>query len=227
MIQKELQNIASKQKAKILSRFFKTGKGQYGEGDIFLGISVPDQRKVAKKYVGRMSLSDVETLLRSDIHEYRFTALLILEELCNKGDWSVCEVCMRNVRWINNWDLVDSSAHYIVGAYLDGKDKSVLDKMARSHSLWERRIAIMATFYFIKNNQFTATLKLSKQLLGDQEDLIHKAVGWMLREIGKRDLATEVAFLSRHYQAMPRTMLRYAIEKFSEAERQRYLNGEV
>jgi len=225
-----LHSLANPEIAEHSQRFFKTGKGEYGHGDKFLGIRVPTIRQAVKQYK-TASLSTAEKLLKSEYHEIRLFSLLLLVARFSKGSADeqekIYRLYLRNSRYINNWDLVDSSAHYIVGAYLDGKDKSVLDKMARSRSLWERRIAIMATFYFIKNNQFTEALKLSKQLLGDQEDLIHKAVGWMLREIGKRDLAKEVAFLNRHYQTMPRTMLRYAIEKFSEAERQRYLNGEV
>jgi len=234
MVHKEiidhLHSLANPEIAVHSQRFFKTGKGEYGHGDKFLGIRVPAIRQAVKQYK-TASLSAAEKLLKSEYHEIRLFALLLLVVRFSKGSADeqekIYRLYLRNSRYINNWDLVDSSAHYIVGAYLDGKDKSMLEKMARSRSLWERRIAIMATFYFIKNNQFTETLKLSKQLLGDQEDLIHKAVGWMLREIGKRDLAKEVAFLNRHYQTMPRTMLRYAIEKFSEAERQRYLNGEV
>ena len=134
---------------------------------------------------------------------------------------------LANTQHVNNWDLVDSSAHYIVGPYLDNRDRSILTELSKSDSLWERRIAIMSTFYFIRRNQFSDTLRISKQLLNDHEDLIHKAVGWMLREVGKRDLAKEVAFLKAHYQKMPRTMLRYAIEKFSKEERQKYLRGEV
>jgi len=225
-----LHSLANPEIAVHSQRFFKTGEGEYGHGDKFLGIRVPAIRQAVKQYK-TASLSAAEKLLKSGYHEIRLFALLLLVARFSKASADeqekIYRLYLRNSRYINNWDLVDSSAHYIVGAYLDGKDKSVLDKMARSRSLWERRIAIMATFYFIKNNQFTETLKLSKQLLGDQEDLIHKAVGWMLREIGKRDLAKEVAFLNRHYQAMPRTMLRYAIEKFNEAERQRYLKGEV
>jgi len=225
-----LHSLANPEIAVHSQRFFKTGEGEYGHGDKFLGIRVPAIRQTVKQYK-TASLSVAEKLLKSEYHEIRLFALLLLVARFSKGSADqqekIYRLYLRNSRYINNWDLVDSSAHYIVGAYLDGKDKSVLDKMARSRSLWERRIAIMATFYFIKNNQFTETLKLTKQLLGDQEDLIHKAVGWMLREIGKRDLAKEVAFLNRHYQTMPRTMLRYAVEKFNEAERQRYLKGEV
>ena len=225
-IKKELNNLKNTEKAKILSRFFKTGKGEYGEGDNFLGIVVPEQRKIAKKYKD-LSLNDIQTLLSTNIHEYRLTSLFILvlqyEKSDEKGKKNIYEFYLRNTKRINNWDLVDLSAHKILGDFLFDKDKSILYKLAKSNNLWERRIAIMSTFNFIKNNEFKDTLKLSKTLLDDPHDLIHKATGWMLREIGKRDKKTEEKFLKKYCKRMPRTMLRYAIEKLDESERKHYL----
>ena len=223
---KELQNLANPEKAKILQRFFKTGKGEYGEGDLFLGIPVPEQRKLAKIYQG-LTLTEVKKLLSSKYHEHRLTSLLILVIKYSKSDDSekkdIIDFYLKNTRHINNWDLVDSSADKIIGDYLLDKDRSILYKLATSDNLWERRIAIMATFRFIKNNQFKDTLKLSVLLLNDDHELIHKAVGWMLRETGKRNLSIEEDFLKNHYKKMPRTMLRYAIEKFDPEKRRTYL----
>ena len=227
---KELQNLANPDKAKILQRFFKTGKGEYGEGDLFLGIPVPEQRKLAKKYQG-LTLKEVQILLSSRYHEHRLTSLLILVIKYAKSDDTekkdIIDFYLKNTRHINNWDLVDSSADKIIGDYLLDKDRSLLFKLAKSDNLWERRIAIMATFRFIKNSEFKDTLQLSVLLLKDDHDLIHKAVGWMLREIGKRDLSIEEDFLKKHYKKMPRTMLRYAIEKFDPEKRRTYLNNLV
>ncbi len=223
-----LRKLADPKIAEHSQRFFKTGKGQYGEGDRFLGIRVPVLREQAKRYHG-VGLKDVRVLLKSVFHEERLCALLVLVQKFSKGDdkekAAIYTLYMNNTKYINNWDLVDLSAHQIVGAYLQDKDKEPLYVLAQSKNLWERRIAIIATFHFIKKNQFTETLALSKRLLNDQEDLMHKAVGWVLREIGKRDLATEKAFLQARYKKMPRTMLRYAIERFPERERKRYLAG--
>ena len=225
-----LHNLANPDIAEHSQRFFKTARGEYGFGDKFLGIRVPVIRQAVKKY-NTASLAAVEKLLQSEYHEIRLFALLLLVYRFLKTSLGeqeeIYHLYLRNTQYVNNWDLVDSSAHHIVGAYLEHRDRSVLYDLSKSDSLWERRIAIISTFYFIKKNQFRDTLHISEQLLNDQEDLIHKAVGWMLREMGKRDLTTEVAFLKDHYQKMPRTMLRYAIEKFSKKERQRYLNGKV
>ena len=225
-IKSDLSQLRNPEKARILSRFFKTAKGQYGEGDIFLGIPVPEQRKVAKKY-SNLPLNDLQELLSSEVHEHRLTALLILVNKYNKADSAsktiIFNFYMKNTTNINNWDLVDLSAPKIVGDYLLNKDRSVLFKLARSDNLWERRIAVLSTFTFIKNNDFKDTLKISKVLLLDDHDLIHKAVGWMLREIGKRDQEIEERFLKKHYTQMPRTMLRYAIEKLNERKRKFYL----
>ena len=187
-------------------------------------------RQAVKKFK-TTPLSVLEKLLKSEYHEVRLFALLMLVLHFSKSKVDVQDkiyhLYLRNTQYVNNWDLVDSSAHHIVGAYLENKDRLVLYDLSKSNLLWERRIAIMSTFYFIKKCQFGDTLHISKQLLNDQEDLIHKAVGWMLREVGKRDLVTEVEFLKTHYQKMPRTMLRYAIEKFSKVERHKYLSGKV
>jgi 3-methyladenine DNA glycosylase AlkD len=230
IIQTKLKQLASKEKAQILQRFFKTGPGEYGEGDIFIGVSVPELRKVSKKYFD-ISLKECGQLLSSKMHEERMLALLILMIKFTKGDETektkIYEFYLRKIKFINNWDLVDLSAHPIVGAYLIKRNKKILHDLAKSKNLWERRIAIIATFYFIKQGQFSETIKLSKTLLADKEDLMHKAVGWMLREVGKRDLKTEEAFLKEHYKIMPRTMLRYAIEKFPEEKRQKYLKGKI
>jgi len=227
-IQSKLRKLGNKQKARVLQRFFKTDTGEYGEGDIFLGIRVPEVRKLAKKYKD-IKISDVRNLLKSPIHEERLLALLIFVIKYSKGTdlvkRRVYEVYLKNTRHINSWDLVDLSAEKIVGDYLIDKSKKPLYNLARSKSLWERRISVMATFHFIKQNKFAETLIIAEILLADKEDLIHKAVGWMLREIGKRHLPTEEKFLNKHCQEMPRTMLRYAIERFPESKRQGYLKG--
>jgi 3-methyladenine DNA glycosylase AlkD len=229
-ISKRLKQLADKEQAKVLQRFFKTGPGEYGEGDIFLGIKVPVIRKLAKEHRD-ISFKDVRQHLKSAIHEERLLALLLLVHNYSKGGEPVRKIIydhyLKNTGYVNNWDLVDLSAEHIVGAYLVDKSRRPLYSLARSKSLWERRIAMISTFHFIKQNDFADTLKLSEKLLNDEEDLIHKAVGWMLREVGKRDLQTEEDFLKNHYQKMPRTMLRYAIEKFPESKRQGYLKGRV
>ncbi|MFH1289741.1 MAG: DNA alkylation repair protein [Patescibacteria group bacterium] len=225
-LKKDLKNLSNSKKAGTHSRFFKTGKGEYGEGDIFLGVVVPEQRKISKKYEN-LSLPDLQKLLSSKIHEYRFIALCILvlkyKKVTEVEKEKIVDFYLKNTKNINNWDLVDSSAHCILGNYLLEKDKSILYKLAKSRNLWERRIAIISSFEFIKNNKFKDTLNLSEILLFDEHDLIHKAAGWMLREVGKRDLKVEEKFLKKHYKKMPRTMLRYAIEKFNKEKRDFYL----
>ena len=229
-LKKDLSQLSNPVKAKILSRFFKTGKGQYGEGDIFLGIPVPQQRKVAKRYVN-LSLNDLQKLLFSKIHEHRLTAIIILVSKYKKADYinksEIFNFYLKNTKNINNWDLVDLSAPKIVGDYLINKDTAILSELAKSNNLWERRIAILSTFTFIRNNNFEDALNISELLLQDKHDIIHKAVGWMLREIGKRDQETEEQFLNKYCIKMPRTMLRYAIEKFSENKRKFYLNQKI
>jgi 3-methyladenine DNA glycosylase AlkD len=230
-IQRELRELGNAEIARHSLRFFKTGPGQYGEGDRFLGIRVPALRAVAKKYQG-ITLNEAAELLNSEFHEERLTALLILVRRYQKpieavDRQAIYRLYLDSTRWINNWDLVDCSAMHIVGPHLRGLDKRPLYTLAGSVSLWERRIAMMATFHFIKQRQFDDALRIAEILLTDPEDLIHKAVGWMLREIGKRDIESEEGFLKRYYRQMPRTMLRYAIEKFPEPKRQRYLKGQV
>lgn len=278
---KELNQLANPEKAKNLARFFKTGQGEYGEGDIFLGITVPEQRALVKKYQN-LNLNDCQKLLKSKIHEHRLVALLILVakfkkfqkysiyqsslssprlrggvpqsgtegcinsttpsplrratppqrggEVINKSaqnqykiQQKIFNLYLKNAKYINNWDLVDLSAPNIVGNYLLDKDRKILYRLANSKNLWQRRIAILATFEFIKNNQFDDSIKIAKILLNDNHDLIHKAVGWMLREIGKRDQKLLENFLNQHAHQMPRTMLRYSIEKFPEKKRLYYL----
>ncbi len=229
-IRARLQKLANKKRAKVSQGFFKTGPGEYGEGDVFLGITVPALRKLAAEYQA-ITLAEAAQLLQSAIHEERLLALLIFVRAYARGDENtkkkIYELYLGNTPYINNWDLVDASAEHIVGAFLTGKGKKPLSALARSNDLWERRIAIMATFHFIKRGEFAETLTIAKILFSDEEDLIHKAVGWMLREIGKRHLQSEERFLKKHYKKMPRTMLRYAIERFPESKRQRYLKGKV
>jgi 3-methyladenine DNA glycosylase AlkD len=223
-----LQELGDRERAQTVQRFFKTAPGQYGEGDVFVGLRVPEIRKLAKEY-RTLPQSEIPRLLQSPIHEARLLALLILVRAYGQGDAFVQEriydLYLGNTRFINNWDLVDASAEHIVGAHLRYRDKSPLRILAESRLLWERRIAIMATFHYIKHGEFAETLQIANLLLRDREDLIHKAVGWMLREIGKRDFLIEEEFLKVHYKTMPRTMLRYSIEKFPEALRLRYLRG--
>jgi len=229
-ITKRLKKLGNQEQAAVSQRFFKTGPGEYGEGDIFLGIKVPVLRKLAKEYLN-LSLKEVQTILDSKYHELRLLSLFVMVDQFSKGDRkkqkNIYALYLKNTELINNWDLVDSSAHHIVGPYLMDKSKAPLYELAQSGLLWERRIAIMATFYYIKNDKYTDTLKIAGRLLADKEDLIHKAVGWMLREIGKRHRPSEEKFLKKHYHNMPRTMLRYAIEKFPEPKRQRYLKGQI
>ncbi len=191
---------------------------------------MPELRKLANEYK-TIPLKEVKHLLRSPIHEERLLSLFLLIHRYSNGDESekerIYELYLKNTKFINNWDLVDSSAGHIVGAFLFGKNKKPLYDLVKSENLWERRISIISTFYFIKRNQFADTIKIATILLSDKEDLIHKAVGWMLREVGKRDISTEEKFLKNYYQNMPRTMLRYAIEKFPEAKRQQYLKGKI
>jgi len=216
-LKKDLKKLANTDKSRNLSRFFKTGKGQYGEGDIFLGISVPNQRKTAKKY-SELQLNEIQDLLSSKIHEYRLTSLFILIDKYNISDYKakkdIFDFYLKNTKNINNWDLVDLSAPKISGDYIfnNPKEKKTLYNLSKSDNLWERRIAILSTFAFIKNNEFDEAIKISEILLNDKHDLIHKAVGWMLREIGNRNQAKEETFLKKHCKEMPRTMLRYAIE---------------
>jgi 3-methyladenine DNA glycosylase AlkD len=227
-ISKLLQKMGNKEDAGFLQGFFKTGAGQYGERDIFLGIRVPAIRKLAKECKA-LPPEEVLPLLKSSYHEVRLFALILFVNAFAKGDETIqkkiYDLYLANSRYINNWDLVDISAPNIVGAFLLTRSRKPLYQLAKSKSLWERRIAVLATFYFIKNNQFEDSIKIAEILLRDKEDLIHKAVGWMLREVGKRDIACAESFLQKHCQVMPRTMLRYAIEKFTPARRKMFLKG--
>ncbi len=235
----DLKEKAQSSKVKILSSFFKTAKGQYGEGDVFLGVTVPDQRKIAEKYSslfysGCFSFGEISKLLKNKIHECRLTALLILVYMVNdkNSDKTISKKVytfyFEHVKYINNWDLVDVSARDIVGKYLfetsPEKSFKILSPYARSKHLWTRRISIIATLYFIKQNSLFLTYSISDLLLKDHHDLIHKAVGWMLREVGKKDELLLKQYLKKQIRVLPRTTLRYAIERFSEAERKEFLS---
>jgi 3-methyladenine DNA glycosylase AlkD len=226
-LKKDFERLADARQAAVLQRFFKTGKGQYGEGDIFLGLKVPVQRTLAKRYMD-LPPADVVELLQSKIHEHRLTALLIWTLRFQKADpreqKAIYNLYLKHRRYIDNWDLVDLSAPAIVGNWLLDNDRAILYKLAKSKNLWDKRIAILATFEFIKHGQADDTFKIAEIVLNDPHDLIHKAVGWMLREVGKRiGQSTEEAFLNQHYRTMPRTMLRYAIERFSPALKKKYM----
>ncbi len=223
-----LRSISDRSMAEHSQRFFKTGKGQYGEGDKFLGIRVPKIRQQVKNFKS-VAVSEILILLKSSFHEERLFALLALIEKYSKGDDAIrkqiYKFYLEHIEYINNWDLVDSSASQIAGRHLYAKDRQQLYVLSKSDNIWARRIAIIATFYFIKQNDFTDTIRIAAILINDKHDLIHKAVGWMLREVGKRDIAVEEQFLQKRYKDMPRTMLRYAIEKFDKESRQAYLKG--
>lgn len=223
----ELRKLGNSGDAQFLQGFFKTGKGQYGEGDIFLGVRVPKTRKLVKAFRGT-GLDEILILLKSEFHEARLLALLMMVDLFQRSDEKqkpVYEAYLRNTAYINNWDLVDSSAHKIVGVWLLDRPHAPLIKLASSSNLWKKRIAVLSTLHFINHGRFETTLEIADMLLEDGHDLIHKAVGWMLREIGNRNPAAEEEFLKPRYKRMPRTMLRYAIEKFEEPKRQDYLKG--
>jgi 3-methyladenine DNA glycosylase AlkD len=225
-----LRKHARPERVPILQRFFKTRRGEYAAGDRFIGVKVPAIRAVCRECTGA-PLAEVRKLLRSRIHEERLLAVLILVQIFRKS--SVLEqrriytFYLAHTRFINNWDIVDASAAQIVGAWLYSRSKAPLTKLARSASIWERRIAIIATFDYIRRNEFDETLRIADLLLHDEHDLIHKAVGWLLREVGKRDGALEREFLNPRYKTMPRTMLRYAIERFPDLERRKYLVGQI
>lgn len=224
----QLQSMANAEIAEHSQRFFKTGAGEYGAGDKFLGIRVPVLRKLVKQYKNA-ELADAIILLHNEYHEIRLFALLLMVALYQSSKQSeqqkaIVDSYLANTKWINNWDLVDCSAHKILGHHVLDKNRQVLFQLAASHNLWERRIAMMATYTLIKHHQFDETLALAELLLQDSEDLIHKMVGWMLREMGKMNLAAEIAFLDKHCRQMPRVMLRYAIEKLPEQQRKFYLN---
>ena len=232
-VRKELKSMADPDKAVILQRFFKTGLGQYGEGDIFIGVTVPQSRKIAKKF-SQLQLVEVKTLLYSRIHEERLVALLILvwrysSALDSREEKEeIVKFYLDNIKQVNNWDLVDLSAPNILGAHLiDNRDRRLLYRLAKSENVWERRVAILATYHFIRNGDFSYTLKIAEMLLQDRHDLIHKAVGWMLREVGKRDATAQEEFLEKYWSVMPRTMLRYAIERLPENKRLHYKKNPI
>lgn len=236
ILKKEIKKQANPEKAKILSGFFKTDKGQYGEGDIFLGLTVPQSREIVKKFTKEISLKETGELLHSKFHEERLIALLILVKRFEKNSnerEKIFKIYLKNTKWINNWDLVDLSAPNIIGRYIleNGRKNPFVEgklfDLANSEDLWEKRISIVATYYFIKNGRFAETLKISKILLQDKHDLIHKAIGWMLREIWKRDNKIIEDFLKKNYDNVPRTTLRYAIEKMDGKKRQKFLKGEL
>lgn len=226
----ELKTVANPHKAAFLQGFFKTGKGQYAEGDVMLGITVPQQRKIAKIYAKAATLETIHDLLASQYHEARLTALFLLNDLYKKGSQlekqQIYDFYFKHSHRVNNWDLVDLTAYHIVGAHLlqNPKAKAQLTKLARSQNLWEKRISMVATYAFIKQGQTSHTYSIALILMHDTHDLIHKAVGWMLREAGKVNEAELKHFLDTHATHMPRTMLRYAIEKFNPETRQYYLH---
>jgi 3-methyladenine DNA glycosylase AlkD len=223
---RDLRALGNPEDARFLQRFFKTGPGEYGEGDVFLGVRVPATRKVAARYRD-LPLGEVRKLLRAREHEARLLAVIILTLQYARAHadarQEIFDLYLANTKYVNNWDIVDVSAPQIVGAHLHGGDVALLDELARSASVWERRIATLATAHFIKQGEFGPTLKMARRLLSDDHDLIHKAVGWMLREVGKRDVDVLRDFLDRHHRRMPRTMLRYAIERLPQPERAHYL----
>lgn len=229
-LRNKIKSLASPEVSETMKWFFKTGKGEYGEGDIFVGLKVPTQRKIAREFKN-LKLSELKILLASKVHEDRLISLFILVDKYEKGDDrekdQIFSFYLKTRKGINNWDLVDLSAPKIIGKHLLKKDRTLLFKFALSKNLWDKRIAVLSTYEFIRNYDFQTTLKIAEMLLNDKHDLIHKAVGWMLREIGKRDLKTEEKFLKLYYKKMPRTMLRYAIEKFPESKRKKYLQGKI
>lgn len=222
---RSLSDLSNPDKAAILYGFFKAIPGGYGEGDQFLGVTVPNQRRVAAQFAKKTNEADLQQLIENPYHEVRLTALLILiskfRKASEKGFW--VDFYLRNLQHVNNWDLVDSSAHFILGEWLWDKDRSLLHDMARNGNMWEQRIAVISTYHFIRKSDFEDTLAIAEILINHHHDLIHKAVGWMLREIGKRDFETERRFLEKHYRKMPRTMLRYAIEKFPTSEKEFFM----
>ncbi|MER7459745.1 DNA alkylation repair protein [Micromonospora sp. NPDC126480] len=230
-VRRALAALADPRRAEGVSRYLQMFPGGYGEGDRAIGVPVPEQRRVAGRYWRDLPLADTATLLDSDVHEERLTALFILVRKFDRGDEDergrIFRLVLANTGRIDNWDLVDSCAPYIVGPWLSDKDRGVLDRLAGSSLVWDRRIAVMATFAFIRAGDHDWTFRLAERLLHDPHDLVHKAVGWMLREVGNRDRAAEEEFLARHYRAMPRVMLRYAIEKFEPRRRKEYLTGAV
>lgn len=220
------------ERARILFKYFKAEKGEYGEGDIFLGVKVPILRKISKKYHRDIGIEDVESLLIDPIHEYRFLALVILMDKykaikASEDKKQLIDLYLRNTKYINNWDLVDISAYNLLGEYLVDRDRSILYELVGSENMWEQRIAIISTLAFIKKGDYGDILNISRLLMNHPHHLIHKALGWMLREVGKRDFEVEYEFLRENYKNMPRTMLRYSIERFDQDIRKDFLNNRV
>ena len=231
-IKEELKKYSNAEKAEFLPKYFQAFPGGYGEGDEFLGIVVPYQREIARKYYQKISFSEIEKLLHEPIHEYRLTALFILtlqyekSKVATERD-AIVNLYIDNLAHINNWDLIDSSAHKILGPYFIDSDKSTLYQFAHSGNIWKQRVSIITTLHFIHHQQYDDALNIATILLNHKHDLIHKAVGWILREIGKKNFDVEFEFLMKYYRKMPRTMLRYAIEKFQENVRQEFLKGKL
>lgn len=226
---KEVKKLADPKRAKHSAGYFKTGEGEYGYGDVFLGLTVPQCRIIALKYKD-LPFEDLGFLLHSEVHEERLIALLIMVYQAEHDEMlerRIYEFYLKNTKFVNNWDLVDLSAPRIVGRYLADKPKTILHKLAKSKSLWERRISIIATFAFIKKGELDESLLIAEELIDDENDLIQKAVGWTLREVGNKNKEVEVEFLNKNYQKMGRTALRYAIEKFPESTRNKYLKGKI
>ena len=224
----ELKILATEERKRTNEWFFKTEKGSYGYGDIFIGVTVPDIRQISKKFSSIISLSETKKLIQSPIHEVRLCAVIILvNQYKNDNPDEIFNFYIQNISFINNWDLVDTSAPYITGDYFyrNTKKRNMMFEFSKSESLWIRRISIISTFYFIRNNEFSETLEIAKTLINDEQDLIHKAVGWMLREVYKRDKELVKTFLRSNYDQLPRVMLRYAIEKMEKVERIQYLKG--
>ncbi len=227
----EIRELANKEIAQHSLRFFKTDKGEYGHGDLFLGVRAPKIRLIAKKHID-ISITDMKTLIQSKYHEERFLGLIIIvnkyaKTKDKKNRNQLYKIYVSSFKYINNWNLVDVTCPHVTGKHLIDKDRTILYKWAKSEDLWTKRIAMVSTFSFIRKNDLEDTFKIAEILLQDKHDLIHKAVGWMLREAGKRDIKKEEAFLKKHYKTMPRTMLRYSIEKFPETKRQKYLKGTI
>lgn len=225
-IKKVMEKTSNHKKARLYQRFFKTGPGEYGEGDVFIGLTMPQQRLIAKRF-SDISISQIKEMLDSPVHEHRMTALIILTNKFKRSDddekKKIFDFYIANTHRINNWDLVDVTCPHIVGTYLLDKDRAILHRLARSKNIWKRRIAIVSTSVFIKNRQYDDTISIAKTLLKDDHDLIHKAVGWMLREIGKMDTRALENFLDSYHKEMPRTMLRYSLERLPERKREHYM----
>jgi len=231
-IQKDFRKYSNSEKAKHSQRFFKTSKGEYGYGDIFLGLTTPELKGIVGRYYKEVSLKNLLYFIQSKYHEYRMFGLQCLVykyERCNTEEErkEIYDIYIRNIKYINNWDLVDVTCPKIVGEYLKDKDRDILYRLANSKDIWKQRIAVISTFAFIRSNDFKDSLNICEILVNHDHDLIQKAVGWTLREVGKKDLKKEEQFLKKYYKNMPRTMLRYAIERFEESKRQKYLKGEI